>query len=104
MGTSPTGGRCKATSKKGFKLPWREAGPPNHHSDTSRLPIKTSRLSTKTSRLSIKNSLSTDEADEWPPRKQREGASYLSGDGFGLRSTGIKLREKKRKKSGGEWM
>ena len=24
-------GRCKATWKRGFKLPWREAGPPNHH-------------------------------------------------------------------------
>jgi len=23
----------KATWKKGFKLPWREAGPPNHHED-----------------------------------------------------------------------
>ena len=22
--------RCKATWKKEFKLPWREAGPPNH--------------------------------------------------------------------------
>ena len=26
--------RCKATWKRGFKLPWREAGPPNHHDDT----------------------------------------------------------------------
>ena len=26
-------GRCKATCKRGFKLPWREAGPPNHHDD-----------------------------------------------------------------------
>ena len=25
--------RCKATWKRGFKLPWREAGPPNHHDD-----------------------------------------------------------------------
>ena len=24
-------GRCKATWKREFKLPWREAGPPNHH-------------------------------------------------------------------------
>jgi len=27
-------GRCKATWKMGFKLLWREAGPPNHHDDT----------------------------------------------------------------------
>ena len=26
-------GRCKATWKKEFKLPWREAGPRNHHDD-----------------------------------------------------------------------
>ena len=26
-------GRCKATWKKEFKLPWREAGPLNHHDD-----------------------------------------------------------------------
>ena len=26
-------GRCKATWKREFKLPWREAGPPNHHDD-----------------------------------------------------------------------
>ena len=26
-------GRCKATWKREFKLPWREAGPPNHHED-----------------------------------------------------------------------
>ena len=26
-------GRCKATWKKEFKLPWREAGPPNIHDD-----------------------------------------------------------------------
>ena len=26
-------GRCKATWKRRFKLPWREAGPPNHHDD-----------------------------------------------------------------------
>jgi len=26
-------GRCKATWKREFKLPWREAGPPNHHKD-----------------------------------------------------------------------
>ena len=25
--------RCKATCKTEFKLPWREAGPPNHHDD-----------------------------------------------------------------------
>jgi len=32
--TSPTSqGRCKATWEKEFKLPWREAGPPNHHDD-----------------------------------------------------------------------
>jgi len=24
-------GRCKASWKRGFKLPWREAGPPSHH-------------------------------------------------------------------------
>ena len=24
---------CKATWKREFKLPWREAGPPNHHDD-----------------------------------------------------------------------
>ena len=28
-----TDGRCKATWKREFKLPWREAGPPNHHDD-----------------------------------------------------------------------
>ena len=27
------GFRCKATWKREFKLPWREAGPPNHHHD-----------------------------------------------------------------------
>jgi len=27
-------GRCKSTWKREFKLPWREAGPPNHHDDT----------------------------------------------------------------------
>ena len=26
-------GRCNATWKRGFKLPWRDAGPPNHHDD-----------------------------------------------------------------------
>ena len=26
-------GRCKVTWKREFKLPWREAGPPNHHDD-----------------------------------------------------------------------
>ena len=26
-------GRCKAIWKREFKLPWREAGPPNHHDD-----------------------------------------------------------------------
>ena len=26
-------GRCRATKKKEFKLPWREAGPPNHLND-----------------------------------------------------------------------
>ena len=26
-------GRCKATWKREFKLPWREAVPPNHHDD-----------------------------------------------------------------------
>ena len=26
-------GGCKATRKREFKLPWREAGPPNHHDD-----------------------------------------------------------------------
>jgi len=26
-------GRCKATWKSEFKLPWREAGPPNQHDD-----------------------------------------------------------------------
>ena len=26
-------GRCKATWKREFKLPWREAGPPNNHDD-----------------------------------------------------------------------
>ena len=25
------GGRCKATGKRAFKVPWREAGPPNYH-------------------------------------------------------------------------
>ena len=26
-------GSCKATWKRELKLPWREAGPPNHHDD-----------------------------------------------------------------------
>ena len=26
-------GRCEATCKREFKLPWREAGPPNHYDD-----------------------------------------------------------------------
>jgi len=26
-------GRCKATWKREFELPWREAGPPNHRDD-----------------------------------------------------------------------
>ena len=26
-------GRCKATWTREFKLPWHEAGPPNHHDD-----------------------------------------------------------------------
>ena len=26
-------GRCKATWKREFNFPWREAGPPNHHDD-----------------------------------------------------------------------
>ena len=26
-------GRCKATWKREFNLPWRKAGPPNHHGD-----------------------------------------------------------------------
>ena len=26
-------GRCKATSKRQFKVPWCEGGPPNHHDD-----------------------------------------------------------------------
>ena len=26
-------GRCKATWKREFRLPWREAGPLNHHDD-----------------------------------------------------------------------
>ena len=29
----PWEGRCKATWKREFKPPWREAGPPNHHDD-----------------------------------------------------------------------
>ena len=34
-------GRCKATWKRGFNPPWREAGPPNHHDDKvdSDLPV-----------------------------------------------------------------
>ena len=37
-GDGPGGGtkkvdRCKATCKREVKLPWREAGPPNHHDD-----------------------------------------------------------------------
>ena len=27
-------GRCKATWKREFKLPWRDAGPPNRHDGT----------------------------------------------------------------------
>ena len=27
---NPLEGRCKATWEREFKLPWREAGPPNH--------------------------------------------------------------------------
>jgi len=30
-------GRCKATWTREFKLPWREAGPPNHHDDNVRV-------------------------------------------------------------------
>ena len=30
---APQEGRCKATWKREFKLPWREAGPPQHHDD-----------------------------------------------------------------------
>jgi len=26
-------GRCKATWKTELKLPWRQAGPPDHHND-----------------------------------------------------------------------
>ena len=29
----PPNRRCKATWKREFKLPWREAGPPYHHDD-----------------------------------------------------------------------
>ena len=29
----PRNPRCKATWKREFKLPWREAGPLNHHDD-----------------------------------------------------------------------
>jgi len=39
----PEEGRCKDTWKREFELPWREAGPPNHHdgkvdSDQHHLP------------------------------------------------------------------
>ena len=30
---APEEGRCKATWKREFKLPWREAGPPHHLND-----------------------------------------------------------------------
>ena len=30
----PAFGGCKATWKRNFKIPWHEAGPPNHHDDT----------------------------------------------------------------------
>jgi len=33
-------GRCEATWKRGFKLPWREAGPPTWRLQTSRFSIK----------------------------------------------------------------
>ena len=33
-------GRCKATWKREFKLPWREAGPPNHLHVHTRLPLR----------------------------------------------------------------
>ena len=32
-------GRCKATWKREFKLPWREAGPPDHHDDNRLGPL-----------------------------------------------------------------
>ena len=32
-GASVQEGGCKATWKRYFKLPWREAGPPDHHVD-----------------------------------------------------------------------
>ena len=32
-------GRCKATWKREFKLPWSEAGPPNHHDDSGFGPV-----------------------------------------------------------------
>ena len=32
-GGDVTGGRCKATWKREFKLPWCEAGPPDHLND-----------------------------------------------------------------------
>ena len=41
-------GRCKATWKREFELPWCEAGPPNHHDDEVN----------SDPRLSINNSLS----------------------------------------------
>jgi len=33
-----SGGRCKATWKSESKLPWREAGPPDHHDPRRDLP------------------------------------------------------------------
>jgi hypothetical protein len=35
--TGFSGDRCKATWKREYKLPRREAGPPNHHDDTADL-------------------------------------------------------------------
>ena len=33
IGQDVAAGRCKVTWEREFKLPWREAGPPNHHDD-----------------------------------------------------------------------
>ena len=33
LGGWPSEGRCKATWKRELKLPWRKAGPPDHHDD-----------------------------------------------------------------------
>ena len=51
-------GRCKATWQREFKLPWREAGPPNYLNDTidSDQLVVNKELSLTTTRVQLQNS------------------------------------------------